>query len=112
MFKNLTYIGIFTFIIIASWIGFGVYHSYVTSTIGSDTQVLISPIPAHFDLDVVKSISQRSVINADLASNSPVASSGAKATPSPTQALKPQTTPAVSPLPTLPTSSQSANIQL
>ncbi len=113
MFKNLTYIAIFTFIIILSWIGFGVYHSYATSTIGNDTQVLISPIPAHFDLDVVKQISERKIINADLAANSPTASGSTKLTPSPAPTINPvQISPTISPLPTEPQSSESANIQL
>lgn len=111
MLKNLTYIGIFTFVIILSWIAFGVYHSYVTSTIGSDTQVLISPIPAHFDLTVVKQISERQIINADLGANSP-ATGGGKIITTPTPTPKSQTTPTISPVLTQPISPQSANIQL
>ncbi len=68
MLKNLTYLSTFTFIIILSWVAFGIYNTYTQTTINKDTQILITPIPAKFDLDVVNSITSRIVIEADLGS--------------------------------------------
>lgn len=96
MIKNIVYLAVFTFIIILSWIAFGIYHSYTTSTISSDTGILISPIPAHFDLDVVKNLKSRKVVPADLSAQSPHATGAATTTVTPTQA-QPTPTIAVQP---------------
>lgn len=96
MLKNLVYLGTFTLIIIFSWVAFGIYNSVITSTITPDAQILISPIPASFDLDVIKNITDREVILADLSSNKVVSSQSAKPTP---QIVRPTTQPVVIPTP-------------
>src|SRR4051812_17228223 len=92
MIKNLVYLAAFTFVIILSWIGFGIYHAYTSSTITHDTSILISPIPAHFNLEIVRDIANRKVIPADLASSSPVASTSSRKTPTSPAAATPTPT--------------------
>ena len=112
MIKNLVYLAVFTFVIILSWIAFGIYHSYTTSTISSDTGILISPIPAHFDIDVVKNLKARKVVPADLSAQSPHATEAAT-TITPTQAQPTPTVP-IQPsiLPSPPPASNSAQTNI
>ena len=66
MIKNLLYFAIFTTAVILSWIAFGVYHSFTTSTISTDAQILITPIPPNFDSATIGRVRQRKVVPVDL----------------------------------------------
>ena len=66
MIKGLLYIAILTAVVVASWIGFSVHHSYTTSTISSDEAIIITPIPASFDRETIEKIKAKKVIKADL----------------------------------------------
>ncbi|HVZ12762.1 MAG TPA: hypothetical protein VG965_07070 [Patescibacteria group bacterium] len=102
MIRNLVYLTLFTSLIILSWIGFSIYHNYTTSTIDSDTKILITPIPGRFDDEVIQSIMQRKVIDADLNQRTPVASDEASISPTPTPIkLSPTLNPTLSPTPIL-----------
>lgn len=64
--KNIVYLAILTTVVVASWIGFSVHHSYTTSTIGSDTKIRITPIAPQFDKTTVERLRAKKVINVDL----------------------------------------------
>jgi len=84
--KNLTYLSTFTFLIIFSWVAFGIYNNYTVSKINSGTKILITPIPSSFDLKVVENIKERTIIPVDLSQRSASLSSGvsqASSQPSP-----------------------------
>lgn len=66
MFKSLLYIAVLTLVVVASWIGLSVYHGYTTSTISSDTGIIITPIPSGFDGKIIEKIKTKKVIKADL----------------------------------------------
>ena len=66
MIKGLLYLAILTAAVVASWIVFSVHHGYTTSTISSDTSIIISPIPASFDRETIEKIKAKKVIKADL----------------------------------------------
>jgi hypothetical protein len=66
MVKNILYLSIFTFIVILSWIAFGVYHNHTTTTISNDAQILITPIEPNFDNATIDRIRQRTVVEANL----------------------------------------------
>lgn len=82
MFKGLLYLAILTAAIVATWIGSSVYHSYTTSTISSDTSVIITPIPQEFDREIIESLRIKKVIRADLAEDIDQTSIISEATPS------------------------------
>jgi hypothetical protein len=47
------------FIVVAAWVGFNVYHHFVTSTITSDLQMAITPITPDFDTSVLEKLRSR-----------------------------------------------------
>ncbi|OGH17359.1 MAG: hypothetical protein A3C30_04115 [Candidatus Levybacteria bacterium RIFCSPHIGHO2_02_FULL_40_18] len=69
MFKGLLYLALLTAAVAASWIGFSVFHNYSTSTISSDTGIIITPIPSGFDRETIEKIKAKKVIRADLTEN-------------------------------------------
>lgn len=75
--KTLLYIAIFTTAVVLSWVVFGFYHSKTTTTISSDKEIIITPIPPEFDEETVGKIRLRKVIEADLSTNRKIASGGA-----------------------------------
>ena len=66
MFKGLLYLAILTSSIVASWVGFSVYHSYTTSTITGDTSIVTAPIDPEFDRKMIEKIKAKRKITADL----------------------------------------------
>ncbi len=66
MIKSLLYLAILTTAVVASWIGFSVYHNYTTSTISQDTNIRIIPIDPQFDRETIGTIKAKRVIEADL----------------------------------------------
>jgi len=66
MIRNLLYFAIFTTIIVASWLIFGIYHFSVTSTINEDTSIVITPIVGKFDQATINKIKSRSQVLVDL----------------------------------------------
>lgn len=81
MLKNLLYITAFTFAIIISWIAFGIYHSFTTSTISSDANILITPIPPRFDDKTLERVSSRKSVSVDLGKTRTEASTTPRLTP-------------------------------
>lgn len=48
-----------TFLLVAAWIGFNIYHTWVTSTISPDLQMAITPIDPNFDTSVLENLKTR-----------------------------------------------------
>ena len=110
MIRNLLYFAIFTTIIVASWLIFGIYHFTITSTINEDTGIIISPIPGKFDQATIDKLKTRKQIIVDLSetrnnsgTSTPAASikSEILPTPIPTSPIIPidSVTPAISSTP-------------
>lgn len=57
--KDLLYLSISCFIVIAAWVGFHIYHVHVTSTISTDLQQQSAPIDPHFDTDLLSKLKTR-----------------------------------------------------
>lgn len=115
MLKNIVYLAAFTLVVIFSWVAFGLYNSWITTTINKQTQILITPIPASFDLGVIENITNRSVIQADLTSSRASATGAANiapGTPTPAITNSPNATPTINPVLVGPGSTQSAQTKL
>ena len=99
MLKNLLYFGILTTFFVVCWVGFGIYHNSITSTISTDTSIQIIPISPRFDIETIAKLKAKTVIRADL-------SSSQIATPTPTTTIIPSPTPQITTTPTSTESSQ------
>ena len=99
MLKNLLYFAILTTFFVVCWVGFGIYHNSITSTISEDTSIRIIPISPRFDIETIAKLKSKKVISADL-------SSSQIATPTPTTPLTPSPTPQITITPTSTASSQ------
>jgi hypothetical protein len=66
MIKGLVYLAILTTVVMISWIAFGIYHNYTTSTINADTGIAIKPIPPQFNKKIIETIKSKKQIDADL----------------------------------------------
>lgn len=94
--KDLLFLSVWTFIVVAAWIGFSLYHAWVTSTITPELQIAIQPIAGSFDTTTINQLRTRKRV----APLYELTGSGTKTTPTPTPALVPFTNQAVTPLPT------------
>lgn len=65
-FKGLLYLAILTATVVGSWIGLSIHHEVTTSTISSDTSIIITPIPPSFDRETIEAIKTKKIIKADL----------------------------------------------
>ena len=83
-----------TFLTIVAWIGFGIYHIWITSTISEIDVSAISSIDPNFDMDIINAFRNREMVSPlyhfdDKTASGP-ASVGAKTLPSPTEEIIPQ----------------------
>ncbi len=99
MLKNLLYFAALTTFFVICWVGFGIYHNSITSTISGDTSIQIIPISPRFDIETIAKLKAKKVIRADL-------SSSQIATPTPTITTTPSPTPQVTTTPISTESSQ------
>lgn len=60
--KDVLFIFLLTFITVAAWIGFNIYHIVVTSTISEEIQEQITPINPNFDTATVNKLKSREQI--------------------------------------------------
>lgn len=75
--KDILYISISIFVLVVLWIGFNLYHAYVTSTIAPDLQLQIAPIDPKFDTEIINKLKTREKIAPlyeNIASSSPTIS--------------------------------------
>jgi len=49
MQKDILFLAASSFIVVVAWIGFNLYHIYVTSTVSEDVQIQLTPINPVFD---------------------------------------------------------------
>jgi len=61
--KDILFIAISSFIVIVAWIGFNLYHIYVTTTISEDLQIALTPINPVFDPQTIQQLRSRENIN-------------------------------------------------
>lgn len=61
------------FCIVSIWIVMNVYDTYVKTTIGDVLQIQLVPIDGKFDLDTIKQIKARTLIEPDYSLSSPSA---------------------------------------
>lgn len=57
--KDLLFLTISSFIVVVAWIGFNLYHTWVTSTITPELQTSIKPITAEFDILTINKLKSR-----------------------------------------------------
>jgi hypothetical protein len=57
--KDILFIIISSFVLTVIWIGFNLYHKWVTTTIAPDVQVQIEPISSDFDLATLEKLKSR-----------------------------------------------------
>ena len=60
--KDILYISISSFILTVAWVGFSIYHNWVTTTISETLQVQIQPIDPSFDQDTLQRLKNRQPI--------------------------------------------------
>jgi hypothetical protein len=57
--KDLLFLSISSFIVVVAWVGFNLYHSYVTTTITPELQIQIVPINPNFDTAMLEKLKAR-----------------------------------------------------
>lgn len=57
--KDFLYLAASSFVVVAAWIGFTLYHTWVTSTITPDLQIQIQPISPDFDTATIEGLKAR-----------------------------------------------------
>lgn len=101
--QDILFILISSFVLVIIWIGFNIYHIYITSTISEEIQLQLDPIDGSFDQATIKKLRTREQINPlyQLASSSATAQPTPEPTVTDTTAPEPTTPapsiPAVSP---------------
>jgi len=60
--KDILFILWLTFLTVAAWIGFNIYHIIVTSTIDEELQIQILPIKPEFDMGTIENLKKRQVV--------------------------------------------------
>jgi hypothetical protein len=60
--KDILFIFISSFIVVAAWIGFNIYHIWATSTVNQDLQLELMPISPVFDPDTIQRLKTRESI--------------------------------------------------
>lgn len=61
--KDILFILISSFIIVAAWIGFNLYHIWVTSTVSQNIQMQLTPIDPNFDPATIQQLRSREHID-------------------------------------------------
>ena len=100
--KNFLYIAILTTAVVAAWIGLGLYHSSVDSTISQDNAIKIIPITPTFDAQTIENLKSKQIIRADLSTQ--------KAIPTPTGTITPKASPSPSVTPSSTPSIDNTNV--
>jgi hypothetical protein len=57
--KDILFVLISSFILVVLWIGFNIYHIWVTSTISEDLQLKLTPIVGSFDTATIQKLKNR-----------------------------------------------------
>jgi len=51
-----------SFLIVMFWVGFNIYHNYITSTIPEELSIQITPISPDFDTKTIENIKKRNSV--------------------------------------------------
>jgi hypothetical protein len=81
--NDFLFLSVSIFVIIAAWIGFNIYHAWVTTTITEDLQLQIVPIEGRFDTAVIDNLKKRKIVQPLFAGGSLVATPTADLSPTP-----------------------------
>jgi hypothetical protein len=57
--EDILFLSISSFVVVVAWVGFNIYHSYVTTTITPDLQIQIEPIQPDFDIATIQTLKSR-----------------------------------------------------
>lgn len=57
--KDILFLSISSFILVVAWLGFNLYHSWVTTTITPELQIRIVPISPEFDTATIDKLKLR-----------------------------------------------------
>lgn len=60
--KDILFILGSSFVVVVAWIGFNLYHIYVTSTVSEEVQVQLTPINPQFNDDLIRELKSREKI--------------------------------------------------
>lgn len=60
--QDILFVLISSFIVVVAWIGFNIYHIWVTSTIDEEVQMQLTPIDPRFDTTVIENVKSRNQI--------------------------------------------------
>lgn len=60
--KDVLFLSISFFVMVVAWVGFNLYHTWVTSTISADLQMQIQPIDPTFDMATINQLKKREKI--------------------------------------------------
>jgi hypothetical protein len=60
--KDILFILISSFVVVVAWIGFNIYHIYITSTISEEVQVQLVPIDGQFDIETIQNLKSRNKV--------------------------------------------------
>jgi hypothetical protein len=86
--KDILFILISSFIVVAAWVSFNLYHIWATSTVSADIQNQLTPIDPEFDPTVIQELKSKEYINplyeSQVSSNTAVPTFAPLGAPTPT----------------------------
>ena len=94
--KDILFIFISSFIVVVAWIGFNLYHIWITSTISQDLQLELTPINPDFDQRTIQQLKTRE--NVEPLYDIQKSTIGITPTPGLLDSTAPASTPAPTPL--------------
>lgn len=107
--KDLLFVSISSFIVVVAWVGFNIYHTWVTTTITPEMQVTITAIHPDFDAATIQKLKARKQVVPVTSLSGKVAPTGAagpvyllevpSGTPEPSEASLPSSSPSPSAVP-------------
>jgi len=60
--RDILFLSLSMFIMVTIWVGFNLYHAWVTSKISDDLQIQITPIDPNFDTDTIHALKNRETV--------------------------------------------------
>jgi len=85
--KDFLFLSSSLFVVVMAWIGFNLYHAWVTSTISADLQLQIIPIQGRFDTVTLEKLKTRKKIAPVFTSSSLIATPTASLSPTPSESV-------------------------
>jgi len=60
--KDILFLAFSFFVVVTAWVGFNIYHAYVTTTVSKSLQMQVVPIAGTFDTTVIEQLQTRTPI--------------------------------------------------